>query len=258
MGVIATLLPAAGHLQRLRVAIRDRHELVPCGDWASLLDACESHPVRVAVVDLFTDGRAAFERIRHLKQRLPRLTLVAYVTFDPGHTHDLFDAGRQGMDALVIADQDDSPRALLALLEHAESRNLGSVMRRSLDGTDPAALDATLLAITRAHQRLSPEGLARLLVLPRRTVSQRLLAAGFPPPQRLLTWGRLIVASHLLEDHHRSADRIALAVTFPSGSAFRNTCQRYLRSTPGEIRDRGGSRFVMAEFLRTLGREVVV
>lgn len=250
MGVIATLLPTTAHLQRLRTALRDRHQVVPCEEWSALVQVCEQQPVRVAIVDLFAGGRANFERVRHLKQRLPRLTLIAYVSFTPDRAHDLFDAGRQGMDGLVIADRDDSPRALLGLVEHAESRSLGAVVRRVLETTDPVVRDAVLLAVTRAHERLSPEGLARLLALPRRTVSQRLSIAGFPAPQRLLTWGRLIVAAHLLEDKHRSADRIAMALDFPSGSAFRNTCQRYLHATPREIRTRGGAAYVIRAMIR--------
>ena len=253
MGVIATLLPNATHLQRLRTASRDRHQLVACEDWSQLLHACERQPVRLAVVDLFVGGRANFERIRFLKQRLPRLTLIAYITFNPEQAHDLFDAGRQGMDGLVIADQDDSPRALLALVERAESRSLGAVVRRALEGVEPTARDAVLLAVTRAHERLSSEGLARLLALPRRTVAQRLIAAGFPPPQRMITWGRLIVAAHLLEDRRRSADRVAMSLVFPSGSAFRNTCQRYLHATPREIRARGGAAYVIRAMLRQAG-----
>lgn len=250
MGVIATLLPNSGHLLRLRTAIRDRHQVVACDEWAELTRTCERQPVRLAIIDLFADGRANFEQIRSLKQRLPRLTLIAYISFAPEHAHDLFDAGRQGMDGLVIADQDDSPRALVALVEHAESKSLGAVVRRALETVDPTARDAVLLGVTRAHERLSPDGLARLLALPRRTVAQRLTAAGFPPPQRMITWGRLIVAAHLLEDRHRSADRIALSLAFPSGSAFRNTCQRYLHATPGEIRNRGGAAYVIRALLR--------
>lgn len=250
MGVIATLLPNPGHLQRLRTAIRDRHQLVACSDWSELTRTCERQPVRLAVIDLLAGGRANFERIRGLKQRLPRLTLIAYISFASEHAHDVFDAGRQGMDGLVIADRDDSPRALLSLVERAESKSLGSVVRRALDAVEPTARDAVLLAVTRAHERLSPEALARLLALPRRTVAHRLTAAGYPPPQRLITWGRLIVAAHLLEDRHRSADRIALSLAFPSGSAFRNTCQRYLHATPGEIRARGGAAYVIRALLR--------
>jgi transcriptional regulator GlxA family with amidase domain len=62
------------------------------------------------------------------------------------------------------------------------------------------------------------------------------------------------VAGHLLEDAHRSADRVAVALDFPSGSAFRNTCQRYLSATPQEIRAKGGAAFVVNEFLKSVGR----
>jgi len=58
MGVIATLLPNAGHLQRLRTAIRDRHHVVACEEWAALLRVCEREPVRVA------------EMVRRLELRL--------------------------------------------------------------------------------------------------------------------------------------------------------------------------------------------
>src|SRR5262249_30919639 len=155
--------------------------------------------------------------------------------------YDLFDAGRQGIDGLVLADQHDSPRALLALAEQAESKSLAAIVRQSMEDVDATARDALLLAVTRAHERLSPEALARVLALPRRTVSGRLARAGFPSAQRLLTWGRLIVAAHLLEDAHRSAERVSRALEFPSGGAFRNTCQRYLRASPHEIRARGGA-----------------
>jgi AraC-like DNA-binding protein len=250
MSIIATLLPQAVHVQRLRGALRDRHELRECDDWATLTRVCDREPVRVAVIDLHAGGAANFEGVRQLKQRLPRLTLVAYVTFQPDRAHDVFDAGRAGVDGLVIAGEDDAPRPLLATIEQSESKSLAGLMRRSLDGIDPVVADAVLLAVTRAHERLSPIGLARLLAQPRRAVTQRLAAAGFPAPQRLLTWGRLIVAAYMLEDEHRSADRVAATLDFPSGSAFRNTCQRYLHATPREIRARGGAAYVLRTLLR--------
>lgn len=253
MAVIATLLPNAIQQKRVRLAIRDRHEIVACEDWDALTRACERSLVRLAIVDLFARGRASFEQVRQLKQRLPRLTLVAYVAFAPDRAHDIFDAGRQGMNGLLIVDQDDTPRALLALVEQAESRSLSAVVAQSLSAVEPMVRDATLLAVTRAHERLSPQDLARLLGVPRRTVSQRLAKAGFPPPQRLLTWGRLVVAAHLLEDRHRSADRIAALLDFPSGSAFRNSCQRYLHAAPHEIRVRGGAAYVIRTMLRQTG-----
>jgi AraC-like DNA-binding protein len=256
MGIIATLLPQPLHVQRLRTAIRDRHELLECESWEDLARSCDREPVRIAVVDLYARGAPNFEGIRQIKQRLPRLTFVAYVTMTLERGHDLFDAGRVGVDGLVIAGTDDGPRPLLALIEQSESKSLAGLVRLSLDGIDPAVTDAVLLAVTRAHERLSPIGLARLLALPRRAVRERLAAEGFPPPQRLLTWGRLIVAAHMLEDRHRSADRVATTLDFPSGSAFRNTCQRYLHATPGQIRTRGGAGYVVRTMLRQVSSRV--
>jgi len=252
MGVIATLLPNAEHVQRVRVAIRDRHELLVCDDWVSLIRACERQPVRLALIDIFAGPQPHFDRIRQIKRRLPRLTLIAYVKFDQDRARDLFDAGRQGMDGLVLAGQNDAPRALLALVEQAESRNIGTIVRQSLAGLDPVAVDALLVSVTRAHERLSPDALAQLIALPRRTVSAHLLRAGFPSTQRLLTWGRMIVAAHMLEEPRRSAQRVATALAFPSGSAFRNTCQRYLHAAPQEIRSRGGAAYVIRAMLTQL------
>jgi AraC-like DNA-binding protein len=252
MGIIATLLLEPLHVSRLRSALRDRHELRECADWEALVRTCDREPIRIGVIDLYAGGEANFEGIRQLKQRLPRLTLVAYVTPSLKRAHDLFDAGRAGIDGLVLAGVDDEPRPLLALIERSESKSLAGLVRRSLEGIDPLVIDAVLLTVARAHERLSPTGLARLLAQPRRAVTQRLAAEGFPAPQRLLTWGRLIVAAHMLEDRHRSADRVAAALDFPSGSGFRNTCQRYLHATPSQLRARGGATYVV----RTLMRQV--
>lgn len=250
MGVLATLLLDPARIQRLRLGIRDRHQIVPCSSWEAFTEACDSLPVRVAVVDLFADRHANFEQIRRVRQRNPRLALIAYVTPTLDRVHDLFDAGRYGFDALLLTGRDDEPRRLLAAVEQAEARALTGLLRGLLGELSPAGRDALLLAVTRAPERLSVSGLARLLALPTRSVSKRLAEDRLPPARRLLTWGRLIVAGYMLEDPHRSADRVAAALAFPSGSAFRNLCQRYLHATPGDIRRRGGATYVVKVLLR--------
>jgi AraC-like DNA-binding protein len=250
MSLIATLVPAALHVSRLRAAVRDRHILRECSGMAELSRVCDDEPVHIAVIDLYADGPANFEGIRQLKQQLPRLTVVAYVTPAIDRCQDLFDAGRLGVDGLILAGLDDAPRPLAATLERAESKSLAGLVRESLKGIDTLVADALLLSVARAHERLTPSTLCRLLAHPRRAVTVRLGAACFPPPQRLLTWGRLIVAAHMLEERRRSADRVAAALDFPSGSAFRNTCQRYLHVTPGEVRARGGAAFVVRALMR--------
>lgn len=94
MGVIATLLPHDRCLQRVHAAVRGQHTVTPCQGWDELFSACAREPVHLAVIDLFADGAASFERIRQLRTRFPRLTLIAYVTATPQRARDLFDAGR--------------------------------------------------------------------------------------------------------------------------------------------------------------------
>jgi AraC-like DNA-binding protein len=249
MGVIATLLPNTTRLQRLRAAIRDRHSVAACDDWSALTRMCDSEPVHLAVIDLYADGTANFESVRLLKLRFPRVALVAYVTVTPERARDMFDAGRCGFDGLICADIDDAPMTLMAHVDKAEARSVASLLRRAIGDLKPTARDAVLASVTRAHERLTPDAFARMLAVPRRLLTRRLTDAGFPPPHRLLTWGRLIVAAHMLEDKHRSADSVAQVLDFPSGSAFRNTCQRYLQATPQQLRERGGATYVIETFM---------
>jgi AraC-like DNA-binding protein len=248
MGVIATLLNTT-RLQRLRAAIRDRHSIAACEDWSALTRMCDTEPVHLAVIDLYADGTANFESVRLLKLRFPRVALVAYVGVTPERARDMFDAGRCGFDGLIVADIDDAPMTLLAHVDKAEARSVASLLRRAIGDLKPTARDAILASVTRAHERLTPDAFARMLAVPRRLLTRRLTDAGFPPPHRLLTWGRLIVAAHMLEDKHRSADSVAQVLDFPSGSAFRNTCQRYLHATPQQLRERGGATYVIETFM---------
>ena len=249
MGIVAALLKSPEQLHRLRAAIRGRYLVTPCDDWEAVRRLCDAEAVTLAVLDLYASGRMDLDPVRQLRRLYPRLVTVAYVSVTPDRIVDVFDAGRAGIDGLVIADQDDAPTALWSILEQAETRSVASGLRTALVSVDPTVRDAVLVAVTRAHENLSGDGLARLLSIPRRSLTRRLTQAGFPPPPRLLTWGRLIVAAQMLDDLNRSADAVAAALRFPSGSAFRNTCQRYLHATPTELRQRGGADYVVALLL---------
>jgi AraC-like DNA-binding protein len=110
-----------------------------------------------------------------------------------------------------------------------------------------------MVAVTRAHLRLTGHRLAEILRVPKRALVASLAEAKCPPPQKLITWGRLIVAAQMLEDETRTADGVTRLLDFPSGSAFRNACQRYLGATPHEIRAQGGAAWVAGRFVLELG-----
>lgn len=250
MSLVAALIPAPHRLQRLHAAVRDGHTIITCDSMPEVLAVCTRDPIHVAVLDLDAAGAPSFDLVRELRRDAPRVALVAYVALTPERVRHIFDAGRYGFDELVVADVDDTPGRFARAIEKAGARGVGSLVRALLPpALDPIARDAVLISITRAHEAPTPPALARILGVPLHTVRRSLAAAGFPAPHRLVVWGRLVVAAALLDETRRSADRIALALRFPSGSAFRNCCRRYLDATPTDIRARGGPRWVLAHFI---------
>lgn len=240
-------------IQRLTAAVAGEHTVVPCASWGELEAACKAETVSLAIFDLFADGKAHFDVIRRLKLRAERITLVAYVTVSVERARDLFDAGRAGLDGLLIAGQDDTPAAFRAVLERAEARGVAQLLRPRVAHFPVAVRDAIMVCVTRAHLRLTGQRLAEICGTSKRALLSSLDAAKVPPPQKLITWGRLIVAAQMLEDGQRTADGVARVLDFPSGSAFRNTCQRYVGATPQEIREKGGAAWVASRFLLELG-----
>jgi AraC-like DNA-binding protein len=252
MALIVAYLTHVVDAQQLRAAVASRHTVIHCVDWHSVFAECDANPVQMAIIDLAAGDEASFDNARKLRAMHSRVTLIAWATAGTsGHT--LFDAGRYGFEGLILSGKDDKPDALLARISQAESRGVIAEVRRMLaPQLHQAARDAILISVTRAHERLSPDSLARLLGMSRRQLARILAADSLPPSGQLLMWGRLIVAAHMLEDPQRNADGVARVLRFPSGSAFRNVCRRYLGAAPGQIRENGGSRFVVAAFGKLL------
>lgn len=247
MSVILTLINHPGRLARLRSAARDSHTVIPCENWDQMFAACDGRLVHAAVLDLETAAKPTFDSIRRFKRMNPGVALIAYTTYSLDSAHHIFDAGRYGFEALVIADLDDGPSAFSHAIEHATARGAAAMVKGGLKpAADPIATDALLTTIARAHERLTPASLAREMGIGARRLSRALSVSGYPSANKLIMWGRLIVAGALMDGTRHSSDRIALRLSFPSGSAFRNNCRRYLGAKPSEIRTQGGARWVFA------------
>lgn len=259
VSLVAVLVHSTVHLQRLRSAVRDRHELVICADWSELRRACAEQPIRSVIVDVFAGGggggagNGTVANVRQLRLHRPKLAVIVYSAAAADRIPTFFELARAGADSLVLQDQGDAPGALFDAIERAERRALAATLRSAVATVaDPIVRQALVLAVARAPLRLTSASLARFLSVPRPVLRDRLQAAGFPPPRRLIMWGRLITAADQLEDPRSAANRIASALGFPSGSAFRNVCQRYLHATPRQIRERGGAAWVLKAFVRQI------
>lgn len=252
MGLVAALLSDRTGQDRLRDALQTRHQLIAAASWSEFLAACDGAPAVAAIIDLQDYPHPTFDALRQFRTRHGSAAMILYVAAPPVPVRDVFEAGRFGFDAIIVAGHDDSPRDILGVIERAMARGVGELVRPVVARAPSVARDAALAVVARAYERLSPETLARLLGVRRRTLTERLAEAGMPAPQRLIAWGRLIMAARLLEDADRKVDAIASTLGFPSGSAFRNTCQRYLGCTPQEARSRGGAAYVIQAFAAEL------
>jgi AraC-like DNA-binding protein len=245
MSVIVTLINNPTRLARLRAASRDSHTVIACDDWEHVFMTCDARLVHAAVLDLEVAATPSFDHIRRFSRLHPGIVLIAYTSYSPDRMHHIFDAGRYGFEAMVIADLDDGPSAFSKSIEKATARGVAGMVKSGLEtAVDQMATDALLTAITRAHERLTPVTLAHAMGVGGRRLSRALSASGYPSAHKLIMWGRLIVAAALMDGTRHSSDRIAMTLSFPSGSAFRNNCRRYLGAKPSEIRSRGGANLV--------------
>jgi len=257
VSLVTALLPVELQQQRLHAALRDRHEIIFCSDWSSVIDACAERPVRAVILDHYASDAPSLADIRRFRARHAQTTLVLYVSPVGRRIVELFEAARVGADSLVVVDENDAPASLLDILERADEESLLGIVARSLSPTlDPLVKDALLLCVARAHEHLTIAMLAQWLGVKPATLRDGLARAEFPPARELVTWARLIAAARALTDNPVTVEQIVGNLGFASGSAFRNICQRYVGATPSEIRARGGAMFVLRALLQRTHADV--
>lgn len=89
---------------------------------------------------------------------------------------------------------------------------------------------------------------AREAGMPERSLRKYCLRYGFPSPQWLIGWSRVLLASHFLDEPGRTVDGIARLLGYSSPSAMRNQLKRYTGFTATDLREHGA--------LRTAAREL--
>lgn len=97
-----------------------------------------------------------------------------------------------------------------------------ALRRRWAPDVPPApVMAAVAFALQRSTERISVDGMAAALGVPRRTLRRRLKRVGAPPPRVLLRWGRVLWAVHDLEaDPKATGEVVAEGLGFASGPAL--------------------------------------
>jgi AraC-like DNA-binding protein len=80
-------------------------------------------------------------------------------------------------------------------------------------------------------------------------LQRTLRRADLPTPSRILLWGRLLSAAHLLDRDEVSVDRVAHHLGYAAGSSLARALRRETGLPPSEIRSRGGIQCVLDALL---------
>jgi AraC-like DNA-binding protein len=235
---VVALVREAEEQARIRGALRDRGgALVPCESANDVLAALSEGPAVAVVVSAYgPTARDGVALTRTLRVRYPALPVLVY--HDPQSTSPrqllaFFQAGA----AEVVQKGEDFRHAFASILANAGHK---IVARRLLEKLNPVlppqAKPLFEYLLAQGEAPLSIEQAAAAVGIARRTLEKRLARLGYPAPETLIGWCRLLLAAHLLEEQGRSFDDVALELSFPSGMALRSMLKRYTGVTGREAR----------------------
>ena len=245
--IVAVLLREAAACARVQEALRGYAAVRLCEKPEELLTLVAEGLAAVVVMDLRDrTGQPTLPTVHAIRERFPSVPIVAYVHLGPDTSRDILALARAGVNDLILRGVDDVGVALRSAITTAQDHCAARDVLGALGTLVPQNL-VPFLTYCLEHGRRAisvPEAAAALWVH-RKTLVDRLAAAGFPTPSAMIAWCRLILAARLLEDPGRSVEQVALLLDFPSGAALRNMLKRYTGLAPGEIRENGGMRCVL-------------
>jgi AraC-like DNA-binding protein len=250
---------------RVRKACGNDYHFQALGDWDELTDAVrESPPAALVVVDPYEpapgvrrNGKAELApSLRALLSEFPSLAVLAALEVRPDRFDDLRTLGRWGVVQVISIDHDDTPFSISQRLRGARGRPLRALLEEVLppetSGRARAILEAATDVVTVGdHGR----DLATSLHLSRRTLLRWCQRAGLPAPRRLLAWMRILLACELLDDPGRTVLSVAHTCGYSSDSGLRRITQKFLGSSPTDLREQGAFRHAAAAFVEVLNEE---
>jgi AraC-like DNA-binding protein len=252
MDVVA-VLPDATLRARLTGALRGRGSAVRfCATVGEARVALAGGAVRALVVGACdAEQHSTAPLVERARRDHPHVTVVGYCALTRGGDASAALVGliRAGVHTVVMRDLDDEPHALRTALQLAEHACAAALVLDAVRGELPPGVRPLVELYLRGDERPPEVGeAARALGVHRRTLVNRMRAAGCPPPRALRTWCRVFVAARLLEAPGRTVESVAHQLEFDSPSGLRNTLRRYTGRAPAALRTAGGLRCALSAF----------
>jgi AraC-like DNA-binding protein len=214
---------------------------------AELTEAVATHRMGTVIVELRDSlGNTTVPLVQMLRRDYPSLPILAYCELTPDQVKEIPALVRAGADGVLLKGIDDVGAALRGTLSRSASDRVADEALQGLRRFIPKVEEPVLAYCLRhAYRPITVSEVAGALGVHRKTLCNRAIEAGLPTPSALISWCRLLHAARLLDDGGRSVERTARALGFGSGAALRNMLRRYTGLRPSELRQRGGTRFVI-------------
>ena len=220
----------------------------------SELDRLAAAGADLAVVDPYADGEEGVARCAGFHARHPAVALLPYADFSGPRARDLLRLAGLGVREVALRGHDDAPAVLRARVDAVLFASAADAVARELGDAVPPALRPLLRRLVlEARAPLRPHDVARWEFCHPRTLQARLRAARLPSLNRLIVWARLFHAAHRLSRSGESAEAAALALGFPSATAFRMQVRRYAGVCASELAAPEGLARLAASFRQRLG-----
>lgn len=204
--------------------------------------------VLILEVDVARDSLEPF--VRHLRRQYPSLAVVLYCPPSTRIAREILKLAKAGADELIAEGFDDDGRSVRRIVAAAATSRCSARSLAILGEHLPSrAKDIVARSLELASAPISVRQLAAAVGVNRKTLVNRLTAAGLPGPSVLISWCRVLIACELLQDPGRSVEQVALLLGFGSGVALRNMFRRHLRLRPSALREPGAADAVMDRLL---------
>jgi AraC-like DNA-binding protein len=231
---------SAGERERLRGELRGR--LYRCETREALLLLAARHHVDAVLLEpRDRRGESLLPVVRAVRDRFPWIPILLYCAPAPDEMRELPRFCRAGVDEVVPRTVEGLGASLAAALRSARAPAVAAEVLAALEpAVAPNAVPILAHCLEHATTRLSVREVATAFGLHRRTLVNRLAAAGLPSPFAVIAWCRLCVAARLLEDPRRRVEHVAFHLGYHSASALRHALRKYLGLRPTELRECGG------------------
>lgn len=246
--------PDARARARLSDALSTNHRVTTVASWNGLHGLVRQETVDGCVVDGdYPTREEALAQIRKLREGRPGLALAVYADVEESDL-ELYRFGGLGVDGVVLARRPPWAGTIRNAMERSLASARASEVAAGLEaGYAPEVVRAVAWAVEHAGRVLSVADFAASLGHTPRSLGRLFRDSGLPPANRILLWGRLLLAGAYLGRDERTVEETAFLLGYSTANALSRAMKREIGRTPTTVARKGGMPYVQAR-LFTGGR----